>query len=70
MYGTIGWSVLGALCVFIELYARLHPTRTVTIGRVGSWLAGRGAGRLALALVWVFVGVHLFTRYTVPGHGS
>jgi hypothetical protein len=69
MYGTIGWLVLAAMCGFIELRARRSAGHTATMSRFVEIVASRRAGRLVLALAWVFVGVHLFTRYTLPGHG-
>lgn len=69
MYGTIGWLALAAMCVFIELRARRSAGRRATIGRMVEIIASRRVGCLLLALAWVFVGVHFFTRYTLPGHG-
>jgi hypothetical protein len=69
MIGTIMWLALGGACVLIEVRARRHPQRTATIARVGGLIARHRAGRALLVLAWVFVGVHFFTRYTLPGHG-
>ena len=57
--------VVGAL---IEVLGRLRPTRVSSLGRALSMMAQRTSGRAILILLWVFVGFHLFARYTVP-HG-
>ena len=66
MLGTILWVALLALCMLIELVGRLHPERVSTLSRAASLLATRIPGRVLLALLWMFVGLHLFARYTVP----
>jgi hypothetical protein len=68
MYGTVGWILLLAVGVILELASRTHLVRTPHIVRAGALVATRVAGRVILILFWVFVGLHLFTRYTLPGH--
>jgi hypothetical protein len=65
MYATTVWIVLLVASALLELVARLHP-RVSTIERAGARLATRVAGRVALWAVWIFVGLHLFARYTLP----
>jgi hypothetical protein len=61
------WLVLLALSVVVELIARLGGGRTSTLGRVGAAIAKTLSGRVLLLLLWMFVGLHLFSRYTLPG---
>ncbi len=68
MYGTIAWLALLALAVLFELLARRRRTKTSTLAQLGATIASRLPGRVLLVLVWIYVGVHLFTRYTLPGH--
>lgn len=65
MIGTAAWTFLALLGVVLELAAR-RGARLSRLGSLGSKLAGRRIGRLALYLLWAFVGWHLFARYTVP----
>lgn len=66
MIGDILWFVLLGASVTIEILARLVPSRFATLTQFASSVATRRLGRLLLALLWMFVGVHLFARYTVP----
>jgi hypothetical protein len=66
MYGTALWIALLASGVVIEVLGRLRPDRVSTLGRTTSMLARRTSGRAILILFWIFVGFHLFARYTVP----
>lgn len=68
MIGTIAWLVLLGACVIIEFLARRYPTRISALSRFGATLASRRAALVLLVLFWVFVGVHLFARYTIPRH--
>jgi hypothetical protein len=68
MNATALWLALLAVCALIEVLGHLHPTRVATLSRAASLLAHRTSGRVILLLVWIFIGFHLFTRYTVP-HG-
>jgi hypothetical protein len=62
------WLALLVACVLFEILGRLHPARVSTLSRATSMLARHTSGRVVLILLWVFVGLHLFARYTVP-HG-
>ncbi|MGD0852108.1 MAG: DUF6186 family protein [Acidimicrobiales bacterium] len=62
------WLLLLVACALIEVLGRLRPARVSTLSRATSMVARRTSGRVLLILLWVFVGFHLFTRYTVP-HG-
>jgi Family of unknown function (DUF6186) len=66
MIGTVLWIVLLAACILIELLARRFPSRGATISQFGVAIASRRLGRIVLLLLWIFVGVHLFARYTIP----
>ena len=68
MYGTVGWIVLLGAVVIVEVLSRLHVTHTSSLARTGAMLAARLAPRILLLLFWFFVGLHLFTRYTIPTH--
>ena len=65
--GTLAWLVLLSVSVLIELLARLGVGRTPTLGRVGAAIATTLGGRVLLLLLWMYVGFHLFSRYTLPG---
>ena len=67
MDGSYLWLVLLAIGALIELLARMGVGRLTTLGRVGAAIATSFGGRLLLLLVWMFVGFHLFSRYTRPG---
>jgi hypothetical protein len=66
MYGTIGWIVLLGVGALLELLSRLKVIGTPSLVRTGAFIAVRWAPRVLLILFWIFVGVHLFTRYTIP----
>jgi hypothetical protein len=68
MYGTVGWIVILVAGLALELASRMGAIKTPTLNRAGALVATRVAGRVVLILFWVFVGLHLFTRYTLPGH--
>ena len=68
MYGTVGWIVLLGAVVIVEVLSRLYVTHASSLARTGAMLAARLAPRFLLLLLWIFVGLHLFTRYTIPTH--
>jgi hypothetical protein len=68
MIGTICWLLLLGASIGVELFARVRTTSTTTLARTGSLLATRISARVLLVLLWAFVGLHLFARYTLPGH--
>ena len=68
MVGTGLWIALGFVAVLFEAVSRRPGTRLPGVARVAGMIARRLPGRVLLALIWVFVGVHLFSRYTIPGH--
>ena len=65
MAATILWVALLGAVAGLEARARRRG-RIPTLGRLGSVVASTLVGRLALAALWVFVGLHLFARYTLP----
>jgi hypothetical protein len=68
VWGTIGWLALLGACLLVEVVARRDPANHSTLAAFTSLLASRRVGRGVLLVFWAFVGLHLFSRYTVPGH--
>lgn len=66
MYVTWVWIALLFAVVIVELWSRKHPERFSSLSRTGALLASRLPGRVVLVVLWVFVGLHLFARYTIP----
>lgn len=66
MYATSAWIALLSVCAVIELVARYRPRAVASLERIGARIATRITGRLVLWGLWIFIGVHLFTRYTLP----
>jgi hypothetical protein len=66
MFVTGVWYALLAVGVAIEVLGRRRPNRVSTLNRAAALLETRIAGRAILILLWIFVGFHLFARYTVP----
>jgi hypothetical protein len=64
--GNIAWLVLLGVSLLIEVRARHTPKRSATLGQFAAAIAARRSGRVLLVLFWLFVGVHLFARYTIP----
>jgi hypothetical protein len=63
---TVIWLALLVAGVLFEILGRLRPARVSTLNRAASLLTRRISGRLFLMSLWVFVGFHLFARYTIP----
>jgi hypothetical protein len=68
MLGTICWLILLFSGVLIEVLSRAGRITTPTLIRTGALVARSVVGRLFLLAFWIFVGLHLFARYTLPGH--
>ncbi len=68
MDATWLWVALLAVAVAVEVTGHVRPARVASLRRTGALVAARVPGRLLLLALWVFVGVHLFARYTVPRH--
>jgi hypothetical protein len=66
--GTILWWVLIVAGAAFELTARVRPTLVTPLARLGARLASHFPLRVALWAGWIFVGLHLFARYTLPRH--
>jgi len=64
--GTVLWCAITVSGLAWELTCRISDGRWPGLREVGSALASSLPGRVALFALWVFVGVHLFARYTVP----
>lgn len=62
------WLALLVAAVLIEFVGRRRPHRVSTLSRATSMAAERIPGRVLLIAFWIFVGFHLFARYTVPHH--
>lgn len=60
------WLALLVAGAIIEILGRLRPKRVSTLNRAVAIIERRVTGRAILILLWVFVGLHLFVRYTVP----
>ena len=58
----VGWTVLAVAVLFTESIAHLRTRRVPSLASVLGFVARRPAGRCALLLVWVWVGVHVFAR--------
>jgi len=63
---TAIWLAPLAAGLLIEVLGRLRPRRVATLDRAVAMIERRVAGRAVLILFWIFVGFHLFARYTVP----
>ncbi|MGC2168870.1 MAG: hypothetical protein WA580_07200 [Acidimicrobiales bacterium] len=68
MIVTVIWWVLIGGGAALEGLARARPQTLATLARAGAWLAHSIPGRVLLWMGWIFVGVHLFTRYGVSSH--
>ena len=60
------WCALFMVGVLIDTAGRLRPDGVATFDRATAIIESRITGRAILILLWVFVGFHLFARYTVP----
>lgn len=65
MYATIGWIVLLVASVATEVVSRLVPRHVSSLERTAARIATRVSGRALLWALWIFVGLHLFARYTL-----
>jgi len=63
---TVAWVGLIVAVVVLEVLARRHGARLVPLERLAGRLWRRPLGRVVLLGLWAFVGVHVFTRYTLP----
>ncbi|MGH3733090.1 MAG: hypothetical protein ACRDVC_06925 [Acidimicrobiales bacterium] len=68
MIGTAVWWVLIGASVALELLARARAHVVAPLSRLGARLAVVLPLRAVLWAGWIFVGVHLFARYTSPPH--
>ena len=68
MIGTIGWLALLGSGLLLEILSRAGVLRTPALARSLALIGSSLSGRVILVLFWVFAGLHLFTRYTLPGH--
>jgi hypothetical protein len=60
------WLVLLVAAALVEFVARRRPNRVSTLHRATSMAAELLPARVVLIAFWMFVGVHLFARYTIP----
>jgi hypothetical protein len=68
MVGTIAWIALFCVVVQIMFLSHKRHSKTTTLAKTGNAVATRVSGRVILLLFWIFIGVHLFARYTLPAH--
>ena len=68
MNATVLWVTFLCVAILIEVLGRRHPRRVATLSRAMSVIARRVPGRVVLIVLWLFVGIHLFARYTIPLH--
>jgi hypothetical protein len=66
--GTVCWALIAGTAIFWETARRAGRNRFPDIGRTGRMLARRLPWRIVFVAVWIFAGVHLIVRYSVPGH--
>jgi hypothetical protein len=64
--GTVLWCLILAAGLTWEVTCRTGRHRRPGLGATVAALSVSLPGRIGLFVVWAFVGVHLFTRYTVP----
>ena len=65
MTATITWIALLAASLVIEALSRRQSHHIASLSETGAWMATRVLGRALLWIFWIFVGLHLFTRYSV-----
>ncbi|HEV2426928.1 MAG TPA: DUF6186 family protein [Acidimicrobiales bacterium] len=65
MLGDLAWAAILTVAVALETGARLGA-RWPTLDALAARISSARAGRIALYAAWLFVGLHLFARYTVP----
>lgn len=66
MIVEIVWAVLALAAIGTELAARRGGSGISNLARLGARIATWPPGRALLWLTWMFLGVHFFTRYTLP----
>lgn len=66
MYATAMWIALLTVSVALEVISWAAPRRISSLERTGARIAIRVSGRALLWALWIFVGLHLFARYTLP----
>jgi hypothetical protein len=62
--GNLVWIAFLVALVALEIIDRTTH-RFVGPSRLAQLVANRAPGRWALAVIWAFVGLHLFARYTI-----
>jgi hypothetical protein len=65
---SIVWWVLIGASVILELVARTRPQLIAPLSRLGAQFARVLPLRVVLWAGWIFIGLHLFTRFTLPRH--
>jgi hypothetical protein len=59
---VLGWVVLAAAAVALEVRARLSSGRLAGIADVFDRVIGSPAGRAVLLVAWLWTGWHVFAR--------
>lgn len=60
------WLALAVAGVVWEVRCRRPGSRWTSLADVGRRMGGGVPGRIALLVLWAFVGWHVFARYTIP----
>ncbi len=63
---TALWTVFLAAAVVWEIVCRRSGGRWTSLGELAGAMAARRPGLVILLVLWTFVGIHVFARYTLP----
>jgi hypothetical protein len=66
MLVTALWITLLVLAVLTDVVGRRRSTGVATLSQALNFVVRRVPGRVILVIVWIFIGFHLFSRYTIP----
>lgn len=66
MIGTALWAALAVAGVVLELVSR-RSQRVASLAALLGWASSFRTGRILLLAGWLFLGVHFFSRATLPG---
>ena len=66
MVVTLCWAALAVAALGWEVRCRRPGSPWNSLAQLVSEAWSRPVGRIALLVLWSFVGWHLFARYTVP----
>ena len=66
MIATPIWITLLVLVLVTGVLARRRLPHVATLSQTLNFISRRVPGRVILVIVWIFIGVHLLSRYTIP----